>query len=727
MAKAVPSPPPKWKKEAAAKKGGGGGGNWFSRPATLLSSATLAVVVALSWNRISSFLTNQPDFDLDYTSYFLQNIAPRLPCYAWPLPVPAAKKHNKDTTTSPIKQLLDAFHTLQHPPKHTCRHRRLLLTQFSATNFEGMGSVLKLVQLSLAEAAHYNRTLIWGLDLTFTWENSRDVWQKGIGEDGESLQFSSSRVRIGPNFYDCSQWKGLAGGPYTCFFQPLSSCSLEDISEEELLGLAVKGHLDTERVKLSECAQRGVASYHPPFLNREFAPIFLEPAKRGKPIRYSRHVWAAATAQYAFRLKPEVQAIFDAEREVMYREGGADPNARPAWAFHVRHGDVAALQAIYPNRKVYSFADFMDVAIAKAQALESKRKPPAASLFVASDAVDISTHLSFLSSPENNARWPHQPPPPIFSNDRIRHQHGAHTYTAEGGCLGKTCALPAEVVIMARVEGAKDPVPRSLRIARVLAESIADIYHLSKADWIVTQGSSHFSTFAVILAWARFAEEDPSGWSPKGVAHLMDEKELATGEVQTAFIHGAYNQSVKMDAKNGVSRWSYRTLRFVSGLFEVEGDKDKTGTGHVVPGFYPSHPDYRLRQVNLIPYLPDATFYLEAARWTQSTLPPLIWPGECPLAQKQGQSDQMHLGELINLGADHSNLHHGQSMLCWLEARRIINRNRNLWNKDLVDVLEGNIQALGGKQLFPYSMGSDKVVQFMSSNVGSVPWKAAKD
>ena len=41
--------------------------------------------------------------------------------------------------------------------------------------------------MGLAEAAHSNRTLVWGLDLPYTFEITRSIWQQAAegGDKGE--------------------------------------------------------------------------------------------------------------------------------------------------------------------------------------------------------------------------------------------------------------------------------------------------------------------------------------------------------------------------------------------------------------------------------------------------------------------------------------------------------------------------------------------------------------
>ena len=144
-----------------------------------------------------------------------------------------------------VKLMVQKLHEQQHPPKESCRHRRLLVTQFEQV-FEGFGSIMKVVLLGLAEAAHSNRTLVWGLDLPFLFENSRDEWysssssSKNKQKNGGQIQ---RKVKIRGIEFDCSSGNNGVydgSGPYGCFFMPLSSCGVQDVTVAELLQLGIK-------------------------------------------------------------------------------------------------------------------------------------------------------------------------------------------------------------------------------------------------------------------------------------------------------------------------------------------------------------------------------------------------------------------------------------------------------------------------------------------------------
>ena len=145
-------------------------------------------------------------------------------------------------TSSPdvhlVNLMMKKLHEQQHPSKESCQHRRLLVTQFEQV-FEGFGSIMKVVMLGLAEAAHSNRTLVWGLDLPYMFENSRDEWysltsSKNSQKNGNQAK---RKVKIRGIEFDCSSGdNGVydGSGPYGCFFMPLSSCGVQDLTVAEL-------------------------------------------------------------------------------------------------------------------------------------------------------------------------------------------------------------------------------------------------------------------------------------------------------------------------------------------------------------------------------------------------------------------------------------------------------------------------------------------------------------
>ena len=518
-----------------------------------------------------------------------------------------------------VKQIIKAIHLHQHPPKSSCRSRRLLVTQFAPKNFEGIGSILKGIMLGFAEAIYSNRTLIWGLDLPFLFENSGPTWRN---------ENSNSAFRINGITLDCSGYVNMGGGPYSCFFKPISSCALSDLSVDELINLGKDGGNDDGRVRISE-SRRGISAYIAP----RNLPHFQFPVGH---MQNPNHKWAAALAAYSFRLKQSLLQVFERQRLSMWSgidgdycntagvgyKTSVEPKitSKSVWGMHIRHGDVKALEDVYGNRRVYLFEDFFYEAKRLALQLQlklgSNRAKPAfnsipelgqfsdgkratttkfkekrilvdantrniyidlngqeyfenyeddfyddsdssmddkdyhsisegtgaidlsvhmdngapltlpSAIFVASDSVDTSTFLHKECSAAqqkvnvNNAAshrhyisWPDQAQPMLFTvreGSRYRTPHGSHTVAAEGGCILRSCALHWEDILEYRKKDVEekrknqDVESKDRRIMRVLLEAIEDIYMLSHTEVIFTQASSHFSTLAVLLSWARY-------------------------------------------------------------------------------------------------------------------------------------------------------------------------------------------------------------------------------
>ena len=249
-----------------------------------------------------------------------------------------------------------------------------------------MGSILKLVLLGLAEAAHENRTLVWGLDLPFMFENSREEWFDNRTTTGQRV------VDIkGIHEFDCGDYDYYDGsGPYSCFFQALSTCTIDDVSFTELSQMGPVGFDDSRRVRIQEERRAPAAAYHFPLYNPAFSQLF---ADYPYPVRNLRHKWAAALGAYVFRPKPDVLALLESRRKAVWpvhlggdsREPHCDQycsatnnhqdhinnttqrynnhssSRQPpvVWGVHVRHGDLKALRDVYGNRQVYEFHEYL--------------------------------------------------------------------------------------------------------------------------------------------------------------------------------------------------------------------------------------------------------------------------------------------------------------------------------------------------------------------------------
>jgi hypothetical protein len=217
-----------------------------------------------------------------------------------------------------------------------CKKARLLIYHQFGNRFEGTGSVLKSLLMGLAEARHTNRVLVWGREIP-------PLFQRG----------NHSAC------YDAKQ-----GGLYHCHFEPLSSCSLSDVSQAEMNQLWKNGYDDTVRVTLQQ-HRRGLAAY--------------VPIKSQRSLPFIQHAWPAALAAYVFRLNRHQAARVDGLLAEM---------PQPLHCAHVRHGDVKKLASTYKNRDWYPFEDYFS----RLHQLQTKEHP--ATVFVGSDSMDLDKALA---------------------------------------------------------------------------------------------------------------------------------------------------------------------------------------------------------------------------------------------------------------------------------------------------------------------------------------------
>jgi hypothetical protein len=276
-----------------------------------------------------------------------------------------ALDNNKGVTF--IKDIMEVIHARQHPPKEECKNRRFMVLQMSSTSFEGTGSVLKQVMIGLAIAMHSNRTLIWGVGHPFMFEHTKELW---AGEDYDNL-------KINNDYLDCSQ-HDHAGGPFGCFLQPISTCSLADASPSELISFSHNAYNESARLTMGEI-RKGVALYHPPFGLFDYIWSQTKHVHGNKYDFKGRepHLWASAIAAYVFRLKPNVFEIFQKRSDALFK--GLDT----IWGMHVRHGDLKALSNVYSYKEVFEFDDFFTAA----RQLSHVQKVTPDALFVATDSV----------------------------------------------------------------------------------------------------------------------------------------------------------------------------------------------------------------------------------------------------------------------------------------------------------------------------------------------------
>ena len=86
-----------------------------------------------------------------------------------------------------------------------------------------------------------------------------------------------------------------AAGAYGCFFEPLSTCALEDVSGKEMIVFSENPHNDTARIALSEI-RRGVANYHPPIGLFEYiwSQRHYPDSLKQEFVARQAHIWGAA-------------------------------------------------------------------------------------------------------------------------------------------------------------------------------------------------------------------------------------------------------------------------------------------------------------------------------------------------------------------------------------------------------------------------------------------------
>jgi glycosyltransferase involved in cell wall biosynthesis len=535
--------------------------------------------------------------------------------------------------STPVGLSLRALHAQQHPPRSECRSRRLLLVQNPARHFEGLASSMNQVVVGLAQAAHGNRTLIWGLSLPYLFDRTRPLWEPAA-DGGDAGAARVSDAARGLPMDGCARWKGRGGGPHACFFLPLSSCSLADVSPAELAALRADALNDGARVKMME-ARRGVAAYHVP-AEGPMAEAALRAAGAAQP----NVAWSAALAAYTFRLRPRVRAALEARREALWwggggeagaaaavtadgRSGGGGGAAAPArgavWSVHVRHGDVRALAGTYRNRRVFTFEDFWLAALG-AGARTRKGEGPSL-LFFASDSTDGAAWAAELAASGRLAReWPRRlPPVPRLATpdpaSRFLSPLGSHTSAADGACIGRVCALPPEnVTELLRAAAKPDAVPAAVRLFTVFSDAVEDLFLLSSGDMLLAQCSSFFSTYAGMLLWAR-----GGGFAPGGALfRCLDEADVRAGTLQSGFFPGVTPGTEDMPPRGGDGtslRWERHTDCFVEGRRAAPSARIAYAPGAPVPT------------------LPGAAFHAEATRWSRradSGWGP-IRPSECPI------------------------------------------------------------------------------------------------
>jgi glycosyltransferase involved in cell wall biosynthesis len=586
-----------------------------------------------------------------------------------------------------VRALLAAYAARQAPPKSACRSTRLLVTHLDDEHFEGLGSVLGEVLGALGEAAHSNRTLVWGLGLPYMLDRTRDEWAAPLGSRGAGRVWWPRGEPL-----DCSSWEGSGGGAWACFFRALSTCSLEDASVDELVALGADPYNNSARLKLME-HRRGVAAFTVPAAAA--APDFAAAAAGA---RSPRHAMAAATAGYLFRLAPRVAAAVEARRADLWggRAGVACPRGAPpapanrsgpVWAMHVRRGDVARNAAVYGNRRLFSFDAMLAEAARAAHAAVAAGRPAPAAIYVASDGAaaewveDVCARRAAAG-----AAFPGGVLPAVFAaaaGERFTSPLGSHTAAADGGCQAE-CALEATDVLALRTAAAKPGAePSAVRMMRVLAEAAEELFLLSRADEFIGQASSFFSTSAMLLGWAHRA-----GGADAAATHMPDAAGVAAGTVQCGLIAAGLNATAAIPAGRGHERWIAVSKRFIGGV--TPEDTAECG-GHTTGYLFGCDiPARRMRFDALLPLMPAGVFAREARRWLGAPAHARVWDGECPLLDEDWEAadgadvhDALRFAALSFDAAEghRASAHQGQAFACWDQGERALRaaQRAGLW------------------------------------------------
>lgn len=505
--------------------------------------------------------------------------------------------------------------------------------------------------------------------------------------------------------------------------------------------LGSDGYNDKKRIKVDE-SRRGIAGYVYPMHNKYFVELLPQLNQTNLNLKF-----ATAVAAYVFRLKLDVLDIFEQHRKNLWPIhvggdrildcGGICPDDTniaqlPVWSFHVRHGDVKELKDIYQNRRVFEFKDFYFLASNYAETLidtAQYSKLPAA-IFVASDSDETVDFIKYSCSNSLNSDWPvadididnicslqvqvpdcrkHHglKPPCIFasnSTERFRTKHGSHTVAALGGCIGQSCALYYQDILYYQENSPIKHLSKAEALMLNLFESIEDLYFMSTSDTLITQMSSHYSTFASLLIWARL------GGMSTNTVKFIDYDLVEAGIIHCTFLHGGFKGTSQV--VDGSLRWISFTKRFFEGLSKSEDD-------------IANQIEYRMTMKDSIPHINQELFFKESRRWLgQSDIEQKnnhTFAGECPL--QPSDDTRTTIASLINWGADHNEIfHYNQALICWETALNILKKLTKSQKRDLTkeaydqfeDVLIGNIKAVRNSQLGPYSNGIVEVKKLLS-------------
>jgi len=465
------------------------------------------------------------------------------------------------------------------------------------------------------------------------------------------------------------------------------------------------------------------------------------------------------------------------------------------WGAHIRHGDVAALPEVYKNRKVFSFSDFFRHVKEKANAMEQCIEPlqhnenilqterekeenastrPVSSsdehlptaLFVSSDNPKTSEFINDPTVCSYLGDWEEYLT--VFTVDsklRFRTPHGSHTVAADGGCTpageGAFCGLLKDQIELYQIDADIQKIPKQERMLRVLYEGVEDMYYLAHNHMLFTQMTSHFSTYAVMLSWARFGAKNPLS------TVFLDYQQVEQGKLHCAMLMA--NIPTRTEYRSGYEeqRWIEQTLYFYEGLSVTEAEEKNITTplyltlsqsqyireetesyimtqadeenkinNEINTDNDIKHKDskpfllfditntkyFRMFLKENIPQLPQRSFELESRRWLGND-DRKIWPGECPLERKKNQSVQDYVTVLLNFGADRYLRLENQGIKCWRLALEIIKEQEEDGEDGFDDAKEialNNLETVQKRRMCPYSMGKESIMRFYFNSIGKI-------
>lgn len=528
---------------------------------------------------------------------------------------------------------------LQQPVDCRDPSLRFLLLEF--VGGEGVGSTLAMVAQGLGESLHSNRTLIYG--------PLRPGMLRVEFMGGKALGFDSDTP--------CGE---AADSSLDCHLLPLSRCSLADILsfKSEFEEFAENPFDDRRRFKLME-ARRG------------------SPALHVAPPRY-RHLpeadrwWRSQLVRYAFRLRPETEAAFEATRKNKFAWRG------PVVGVHIRHSDLGlrfeygphAGARAYQSRPYFKTSDYLRSLrdAVRSQAIETPK-----TVFVASDNEAV---RRAVQKEQKSKFWRDLGDIEWVFLDRYRNVHGAHTSTT-------LIALPHSAKVSL---SAVPPRTRAENFRRMVREALEDIWFLSQSDYFFGTGSSHFTAVANALRGPEVAQP-----------HFLDAAGLASGEYCPGLFHGTINGTLKLEHPE--KRHQIMQERFLD---------RKTNAND-----FSAARAFRFSAEKMLYEIPRVTFDEEGLRWADASRSRMHARSTTPWQiQKDPQRLLGRIVGLVNSGGEYDTFwSYGLALTGWIHARdlfeKVLDQKLTLNANEAVleqidEILYGNIDAHRKRHCKPF-------------------------